>query len=53
MLALNIEQDLTDDLGAFTRLFWNDGWTQNWMYTEMDRAVSAGRGESRFGSRSG
>jgi high affinity Mn2+ porin len=42
MLALNIEQELTDDLGAFTRLSWNDGRTQNWMYTEMDRAVSAG-----------
>lgn len=42
MLALNFEQELTDDLGAFARLSWNDGRTQNWMFTEMDRAVSAG-----------
>ena len=42
MLALNIEQELTDDLGAFARLSWNDGRTQNWMFTEMDRAVSVG-----------
>jgi high affinity Mn2+ porin len=40
--ALNFEQELTDDLGAFARLSWNDGRTQNWMFTEMDRAVSAG-----------
>ncbi len=40
--ALNVEQELTDDLGAFARLSWNDGRTQNWMFTEMDRAVSAG-----------
>jgi high affinity Mn2+ porin len=42
MVALNMEQELTDDLGAFARLSWNDGRTQNWMFTEMDRAVSAG-----------
>jgi high affinity Mn2+ porin len=42
MLALNLEQEITDDLGAFARLSWNDGRTQNWMFTEMDRAASAG-----------
>jgi len=42
MAALNLEQEITDDLGAFARLSWNDGRTQNWMFTEMDRAVSAG-----------
>ena len=42
MLALNWEQELTDDLGVFARLSWNDGRTQNWMFTEMDRAVSGG-----------
>jgi high affinity Mn2+ porin len=42
MLALNVEQELADDLGVFGRLSWNDGRTQNWMFTEMDRAVSAG-----------
>ena len=42
MLVLNWEQELRDDLGAFARVSWNDGRTQNWMYTEMDWAVSAG-----------
>jgi high affinity Mn2+ porin len=40
--ALNLEQELADGLGVFARLSWNDGRTQNWMFTEMDRAVSAG-----------
>jgi high affinity Mn2+ porin len=42
MLVLNWEQELRDDLGAFARLSWNNGRTQNWMYTEMDWAVSGG-----------
>ena len=42
MLALNMEQALTEDLGAFLRLSWNDGRTKNWMFTEMDRAISFG-----------
>ncbi|WP_158295621.1 carbohydrate porin [Crenalkalicoccus roseus] len=41
-LTLGWEQALADDLGAFARLSWNDGRTQSWMFTEMDRAVSAG-----------
>lgn len=42
MAVLNGEQELADDLGAFARLSWNDGRTQQWMYTEMDWAASAG-----------
>ncbi|MCR0985839.1 carbohydrate porin [Roseomonas populi] len=42
MLALNLEQEIADNLGAFARLSWNDGRTQNWMFTEMDRAISGG-----------
>ena len=42
MAALTFEQELADELGAFARLSWNDGRTQNWMFTEMDRAISAG-----------
>ncbi|MCW8087591.1 carbohydrate porin [Sabulicella glaciei] len=41
-LSLGWEQEVTDDLGVFARLSWNDGRTQNWMFTEMDRAVSGG-----------
>lgn len=42
MVAFNLEQELTNDLGVFARLSWNEGRTQNWMFTEADRAVSAG-----------
>jgi high affinity Mn2+ porin len=42
MLALNLEQAFTEDLGGFARLGWNDGRAQNWMFTEMDWSVSAG-----------
>jgi high affinity Mn2+ porin len=42
MVALNLEQELAPELGAFARLAWNDGRTQTWMFTEMDRSVSAG-----------
>ncbi|MDO9708604.1 carbohydrate porin [Paracraurococcus lichenis] len=42
MLALNLEQELTRELGAFARLGWNDGRAQNWMFTEMDWSVSGG-----------
>ncbi len=42
MLALNWEQALTGQLGAFARLGWNDGRRQNWMFTEMDWSASAG-----------
>ncbi|WP_207536887.1 carbohydrate porin [Sabulicella rubraurantiaca] len=41
-LALSFDQQITGDLGVFGRLSWNDGRTQNWMFTETDRAVSAG-----------
>ncbi len=42
MAALNAEQEVAEGIGLFARLSWNDGRTQNWSYTEMDRAVSAG-----------
>ncbi len=42
MAALNWEQQVTDTLGAFARLGWNDGRSQNFMVTEMDWSVSGG-----------
>lgn len=42
MVALNFEQELTDEVGLFARASWNDGRTQTWAFTDMDRAVSAG-----------
>jgi high affinity Mn2+ porin len=40
--GLNGEQALTDDLGAFCRLGWNDGHTETWAYTEVDETASVG-----------
>jgi carbohydrate-selective porin OprB len=40
--TLNAEQKLTDDLGAFLRAGWNDGRTETFAYTEIDRTVQAG-----------
>lgn len=41
-LTISADQQITEDLGIFGRVSWNDGQTQNWMFTEMDRAVSVG-----------
>jgi high affinity Mn2+ porin len=40
--GLSIDQDLTDDLGAFARLGWNDGHSETWAFTEIDRNVALG-----------
>ena len=40
--VLNMEQEVADGIGIFGRLSWNDGRTQNWSFTEMDRAISGG-----------
>jgi high affinity Mn2+ porin len=40
--GLSIEQELTDDVGAFARLGWNDGHSETWAFTEIDRSISLG-----------
>ena len=40
--GLNTEQELTDDLGLFGRLGWNDGQTETWAFTEIDSTASIG-----------
>ncbi len=40
--ALNVEQQLSDDLGAFARLSWNDGSEEAFEFTEIDRSLAAG-----------
>ena len=40
--TISFDQSITPELGIFARASWNDGRTQNWMFTEMDRALSAG-----------
>jgi len=41
-ITLNAEQKLTDDLGAFMRLGWNDGRTETFAFTEIDQTFQAG-----------
>lgn len=42
--GINVEQPLADDgeTGLFARLGWNDGQTESFAFTEVDRLVSAG-----------
>lgn len=40
--GLNIEQKITNSVGVFMRMGWNDGKTESWAYTEVDRTASAG-----------
>ncbi|MGN7824294.1 carbohydrate porin [Chitinophaga sp. 22536] len=41
-LGLNIDQQLSDDLGFFCRVGWNDGKYVTWAFTEIDRTLSGG-----------
>ena len=40
--GLNLEQELAGGLGAFLRVGWNDGRTETWAFTEIDRTLSLG-----------
>jgi len=40
--GVSIDQELTDDIGFFSRLGWNDGHSETWAFTEIDRTASAG-----------
>jgi high affinity Mn2+ porin len=40
--TLNAEQKIVDDLGAFIRLGWNDGRTETFTFTEIDRTFQGG-----------
>jgi high affinity Mn2+ porin len=40
--GLSMDQALTDDLGCFGRLGWNDGHSESWAYTEIDQTASGG-----------
>ena len=39
---LNVEQELTHEIGFFSRLGWNDGQYASWAFTEIDRTASMG-----------
>ena len=49
--GVNWDQALTEDLGAFARLSWDDGRTESFAFTEIDRSVALGLSEagSRWG----
>jgi high affinity Mn2+ porin len=41
-LGLNLEQAVTSDIGFFVRLGWNDGKTESFAFTAIDRLASGG-----------
>jgi high affinity Mn2+ porin len=47
--GLNAEQEIIKNLGAFTRLGWNDGHNEGWTFADVDHTVTFGlslKGES-------
>lgn len=40
--GLNMEQELSNSIGMFARLSWNDGINETWAFTEIDRSASIG-----------
>jgi high affinity Mn2+ porin len=40
--ALNVEQQISDNVGAFLRASWRDGQSEVWQYTDIDQSVSGG-----------
>src|SRR5579883_666975 len=41
-VGLNIEQEITPNIGAFLRAGWSDGNNETWAFTEIDRTISLG-----------
>jgi high affinity Mn2+ porin len=40
--GLNVEQNLTREIGLFARTSWNDGRSETYAFTEIERSLSAG-----------
>jgi high affinity Mn2+ porin len=40
--GLNLEQEIAKDIGVFSRLGWNDGKTESFAFTAIDRLASGG-----------
>ena len=38
--GINIEQDITKEVGVFVRLGWNDGKTESFAFTAIDRLAT-------------
>jgi high affinity Mn2+ porin len=41
-VAVSVDQELTDSLGAFLRASFNDGKNETWAFTEIDRSLAFG-----------
>lgn len=41
-VCLNLEQDIDENAGLFLRAGWNNGKTETWMFSEIDRNLSCG-----------
>ncbi len=41
-VVYNIEQEITRDAGVFSRIGWNDGQTESWAFTQIDRVATLG-----------
>lgn len=41
-LGVSWDQEITDDLGVFVRYSWDDGRTESFTFTEVDRSLAAG-----------
>jgi high affinity Mn2+ porin len=41
-LAASANQELADGLAGFLRISWNDGATESWAFTEIDRSAAGG-----------
>jgi len=41
-VGINLEQEISADLGAFFRTGWNDGNSESFAFTEVDQTVSGG-----------
>ena len=40
--GINLEHDLSENMGLFGRYSWNDGHNETWAFTEIDRSLSIG-----------
>ena len=40
--GLNAEQEITKNIGVFSRVGWNDGHNEAWLYTDTDHSGSLG-----------
>ena len=41
-ICLNVEQAISDNIGAFARAGWNDGQFATWAFTEIDQTLTGG-----------